>query len=85
MVGWGPLGSLREVRNPDTSGHVERPHTRTRGHGAGREDLSCEGDFPLGLPGDEVYGPAAVPWNEGGPCGLLKEIPAVPLLISRPK
>jgi len=53
MVGWGPLGSLREGCNPDTSGHVERPHTRNKGYGAGKEDLRCARDFLLGLPRNE--------------------------------
>ena len=32
---------------------VERPPTRNRGHGAGREDVSCEGEYLQGLSRDE--------------------------------
>ena len=49
----GPLGSLSEGRNTNSSQVVERPQTRNRGHGAGREDVSCNRDSLLGLSCDE--------------------------------
>ena len=54
---------------------VERPQTRNSGHGKGREDLSCEGDSPLGVSWDEFQGHAAVLWNGVGLCGFLKQAP----------
>jgi hypothetical protein len=40
--------------------------------------------FLLGLSCDEFYGHTAVPWNEAGLCGLLKETPAaLPDLFSK--
>jgi hypothetical protein len=49
----GPMESLSEDRNPDESGLVERPHTRNRGHGAGRKDEGFNRDCLLGLSCDE--------------------------------
>ena len=50
----GPMGSLSEDRNPDKSGLVERPQTRNRGLGAGREDDRCSRDALLGLSCNEL-------------------------------
>jgi hypothetical protein len=51
---------------------------------AGREGLLRSGDHLLGLSREVYQGLAAVPWNETGFWGLLKETPtALTILFSK--
>jgi hypothetical protein len=54
---------------------VERPLGSAQRLGAGREGDRCSAGPLLGLCWEEFQGQAAVPWNETGFWGLLKETP----------
>jgi hypothetical protein len=66
--------SFRESQH-NSSKLVERPHGRDQGPGAGREGYLRASGHLLGLCSEEFWSQAAVPWNEAGLCGSLKETP----------
>ena len=60
------------------------PPGSVHGSGTGREGDRCSAGRLLGLSREEFQGQAAVPWNETGSWGLLKETPTA-LTILFPK
>ena len=59
----GRWGLLQKAVTQILPSPMQCPPTRNRGQGKGRENVSCEGDFPLGLCWYEFQGHAAVLWN----------------------
>ncbi len=79
-----PWGSLSESRNTNSTEIVARPLGPGHKAGTGREGVRFRGDCLPGLSQDEFQDQTAVPWNEIGLCGLLKETPtALPTLFSK--
>ncbi len=79
-----PWGSLSESRNSNSTEIVARPlGLDIKPRQAGKVCVSEETLF-RGCPRIQFQDQTAVPWNEIGLCGLLKETPtALPTLFSK--